>query len=75
MRSRIKRQRLTIHFSPHVTALLGNPKGPVELGHPNTCAEVKLCLFLFIPAQEIVCSEVKVLKQLVLAKLRAAISE
>ena len=24
---------------------LGNLKGPVELGNPNTCAEVKLCLF------------------------------
>ena len=24
--------------------LLGNPKGPVELGNPNTCAETKLCL-------------------------------
>ena len=22
-----------------------NPKGPVELGNPNTCAEVKLRLF------------------------------
>ena len=25
--------------------LLGNPRGPVEQGNPNTCAEVKLCLF------------------------------
>ena len=24
--------------------LFGNPKGPVELGNPNTCAETKLCL-------------------------------
>ena len=24
--------------------LLGNPKGPVELGNPNTCVETKLCL-------------------------------
>ena len=24
--------------------LFGNPKGPVELGYPNTCAETKLCL-------------------------------
>ena len=23
--------------------LFGNPKGPVELGNPNTCAETKLC--------------------------------
>ena len=22
----------------------GNPKGPVELGNPNTCAKTKLCL-------------------------------
>ena len=24
--------------------LFGNPKVPVELGNPNTCAETKLCL-------------------------------
>ena len=24
--------------------LFGNPKRPVELGNPNTCAETKLCL-------------------------------
>ena len=28
--------------------LLGNRKGPVELDNPNTCAEVKVCLFIFI---------------------------
>ena len=39
-----------------VTTGLGNPKRPVELGNPNTCAEAKLCLF-FIPAQEIVSRE------------------
>ena len=27
--------------------LFGNPKGPVELGNPNTCAKTKLCLILF----------------------------
>ena len=27
--------------------LFGNPKGPVEQGNPNTCAETKLCLILF----------------------------
>ena len=27
--------------------LFGNPKGPIELGNPNTCAETKLCLILF----------------------------
>ena len=26
--------------------LFGNPKGPVELGNPNTSAETKLCLIL-----------------------------
>ena len=45
-----------------VTTLLGNTKGPVELDIPNTCAEVKLCLFLFMPAQEIVCRKTEVLK-------------
>ena len=35
-----------------VTALLENLKGPIELGNPNTCAEVKLCIILFIPAQK-----------------------
>ena len=28
--------------------LLGNPKGPVELGNPNTGAETKLCLNLIL---------------------------
>ena len=27
--------------------LFGNPKGPVELDNPDTCAETKLCLILF----------------------------
>ena len=40
--------------------LLGNPKGPVELCNTNISAEVKVCLFLFIPTQEVVCSETKV---------------
>ena len=48
-----------------VTTLLENPKGPVELGNPNTCAEAKLCLFLCMPALEIVYRKTKVLKQLV----------
>ena len=31
--------------SPQMSqTLFGNPKGPVELGNPNTCAETKLCL-------------------------------
>ena len=41
-----------------VTTLLGNPEGPVKLGNPNNYNKVKLCLFLFIPAQEIVCREI-----------------
>ena len=45
-----------------VTTLLGNLKEPVELGDPITCANVKLCLFLFMPALEIVFRETKVLK-------------
>ena len=28
--------------------LFGNPKGPVDQGNPNTCAETKLCLILFL---------------------------
>ena len=27
------------------TTLLGNPKGPVKRGQPNTCTKVKSCLF------------------------------
>ena len=44
-----------------VTTLLKNSNGPVELGKPNNSTEAKLCLFLFIPAQKIVCSETEVL--------------
>ena len=51
-----------------VTTLLGNPKGPLELDNINTFAKAKLCLFLFMPALEIVCREAEVLKQLALAK-------
>ena len=32
-----------------VTTLLGNAKGSVKLGNPNTCSEVKRCLFLLMP--------------------------
>ena len=46
-----------------VTTLLGIPRGSVERSNLNSCAEIKLCLFLFIPALEIVCREIKVLKQ------------
>ena len=53
-----------------VSTLLGNLKGLVELDSPNTCAEVKLFLFLFMPALEIVCRETEVLKQLILAKYK-----
>ena len=36
-----------------VTDLFGNPKGPVELGNPNTCAETKLCLnFILFPLKK-----------------------
>ena len=41
--------------------LLGNQKEPVELGNPNSCVEVKLCLLRNYPAQEIVYRETKVL--------------
>ena len=44
-----------------VTTLLGNPKGSVELGSSNSCAAVRLCLFLFMPAPKIVCRETEVL--------------
>ena len=44
-----------------VTTLLGNSKGPVKQANLNTCAKVKLCLFLFMPALEIVCRETEVL--------------
>ena len=46
-----------------VTTLLGNPKRPVELCNPNTCDEVNLCLFLFIPALEIVCLRLEFLNR------------
>ena len=51
-----------------VTTLLGNQKGLVEVGNPSTRAEVKLCLFLHMPALGIVRRETEVLKRLLLAK-------
>ena len=39
--------------------LLWNPRGSIEQGNPNTCAEVKLCLFFKIPVQEVACCETK----------------
>ena len=47
-----------------VTTLLGNLKGRIELSNTNTCAEVKLSLFLFMPAIEMVCRVSKVLNTL-----------
>ena len=44
------------------TTLRRNPKDPVELGNLNTSAEVKLCLFLFMPVLKIVCRGIEVLK-------------
>ena len=40
--------------------LLGNSKAP---GNPNTCDEVKLYLFLSMPALEIVCCKNEVLNK------------
>ena len=44
---------LTYELLINVTTLLENPKGLVELGNPNTCAEVKHCYlfvcFIFLP--------------------------
>ena len=37
--------------------LFGNPKGPVKLDNPNTCAETKLCPILFYSGKEVVCYE------------------
>ena len=34
--------------------------GPVKLGNPNTYDKAKLCLFLFMPALEIVSGEAEV---------------
>ena len=36
---------LIYRYKQSVTTLVGNPKGPIELGNPNTCAKV---LFIFI---------------------------
>ena len=57
------KQWFSTFFIPRLSqTLLGNPKGPVKLGNPNTSAEVKLyLLFLFILAQEIVWRETEVL--------------
>ena len=33
------------YYSLVSQTLLGNPNGPVQLGNPNICAEVKLCVF------------------------------
>ena len=41
------KQLLWFSITKIVTTLLINPKGPVELGNPNTGAEIKLYLFLY----------------------------
>ena len=58
---RITRFSPTLGISQIVTVVFGNSKGLVKLGYPNICAEVKLSLFLFMPALEIVCHETEVL--------------
>ena len=45
-----------------VAILLGNPKEYITVANPNTCTEVKLCLFLFMSALEAVCSDTEVFK-------------
>ena len=40
------RKDLTFNKSLFVPTLLGNSKGPVELGNSNICVEVKLCFYL-----------------------------
>ena len=56
------KQRQNVQTNIFYRPTYRNLKKPVELGYPNTCAEAKLRLFLFIPALEIVCSETKVHK-------------
>ena len=51
-----------MHIIKSVTTLLENLNAPIELGNPNIYAEVKLSLFSFMPAQEIVCRETEVFK-------------
>ena len=64
--SKFKTHKFTLFFEVKnrfiVITLLENPKGPVELGNLNTCAEVKLCCYFFMPALEIGCRETEVLK-------------
>ena len=38
---------VVLHQGSMSQTLFGNPKGPVELSNPNTCAKTKLCLVLF----------------------------
>ena len=60
MQNRIDRSSFVKTLWHCVTILLGNSKGPIELGNTNICAEVKLCLLLFILAVEILCRETEV---------------
>ena len=39
---------------------LGNLKRSIKLGNSNTCKEVNLCLFEFMPALEMICHETEV---------------
>ena len=55
---------ITFHQSPQNSWLLcisqlysGIQKDQLNIGNPNTCAEVKLRLLLFMPTLEIVCRE------------------
>ena len=54
----------------YLTTLLKKLKRTVESRYPNTCAEVKLCLFLFTLTLEMVATRLNFLKQLVLPKYR-----
>ena len=65
--SQSKTNLQAVLFRPET--LLGNPKGPIEVGNPNTA--LMLCLFLFISAQKIICRKNEVfLIQLILAKIQ-----
>ena len=46
-RDMLELRRTVFLLTGFVTTLLANPKGPIELGNPNTYVEVKLYLSLF----------------------------
>ena len=56
-----QKRQSTKTFVSKLYSVIRKDKYSRTIGNPNTCAEVKLCLFLFMPALKVVCRKTEAL--------------